>query len=286
MVETSPAQGFLARQIQAKVLDFVSNHSQFKSKLFQAKDQQEWTVLAAFVAQTSQTPNLRVVAVGTGTKSLGQSKMEQNGYLLNDCHAEVLARRSLQKSLFKELLWHGLDNDGASREKCFLLQKVEDDASGEKNQKYKLADGLKLHFYVSEPPCGDASMLQSSDNKTHWTGAKPVSTHSGGPIGQVRQLENGKQLQSAICRLKSGRSDLPDSLRSNSMSCSDKVLSWTQTGIQGSLLSHYIENPVMIDSITVEVENCSDHNLNVLKRGLTLEKRTLQQEHESPLIIS
>jgi len=44
--------------------------------------------------------------------------------LLNDCHAEVLARRSLQKSLFKELLWHELDDDATSREKCFMLQKV------------------------------------------------------------------------------------------------------------------------------------------------------------------
>ena len=50
--------------------------------------------MAAFVAQTSET-EFQVVSIGTGTKSLGRCKMEENGYLLNDCHAEVLARRSL-----------------------------------------------------------------------------------------------------------------------------------------------------------------------------------------------
>lgn len=76
--------------------------------------------------------------------------MEPNGYLLNDCHAEVLARRSLQKSLSKELLWH---LKAQNTEKAFLL------SEGSKTNKFRLKHGVKLHMYVSEPPCGDASMI-------------------------------------------------------------------------------------------------------------------------------
>ena len=82
-------------------------------------------------------------------------------------------------------------------------------------------------MYISEPPCGDASMLQKEsgtdiENKdqpnVYWTGAKPLTS-------------DGNGLQEGICRLKSGRSDLPDEQRSNSMSCSDKILSWNKIGL-------------------------------------------------------
>ena len=43
-----------------------------------------------------------------------------------------------------------------------------------------------------------------------------------------------------IPRLKPGRSDIPDDCRSESMSCSDKILKWNTIGIQGS----YIKNTI------------------------------------------
>ncbi len=33
-----------------------------------------------------------IASLATGTKSIGRSLMNPNGYVLNDCHAEELAR--------------------------------------------------------------------------------------------------------------------------------------------------------------------------------------------------
>lgn len=40
-----------------------------------------------------------VVSLATGTKSIPRSCMNEEGYVLNDCHAEILARRALLKYL-------------------------------------------------------------------------------------------------------------------------------------------------------------------------------------------
>ena len=76
--------------------------------------------------------------------------MNDEGLVLNDLHAEVLARRSLIKTLFKEMHWL---LDGEQEDVCILLEKTT-------SKKFKLRDGVKLHLYVSEPPCGDSSMLE------------------------------------------------------------------------------------------------------------------------------
>ena len=77
-------------------------------------------------------------------------------------------------------------------------------------------------MFVSEPPCGDASMIElGSEGRIHWTGAKSVG----------KEMEDGGNLLIGLCRGKSGRSDLPPDQRSNSMSCSDKILSWNEVGL-------------------------------------------------------
>jgi tRNA-specific adenosine deaminase 1 len=91
---------------------------------------------------------LEVVAMGSGTKSLGQSSYSNDGYFLKDMHAEVLARRAFQRYLLKDL----------------LIQKYLK-ANGD------LKPGVSVYMYTSRTPCGDASM---SDE--YWTGAKPIDS--------------------------------------------------------------------------------------------------------------
>lgn len=74
----------------------------------------------------------------------------------------------------------------------------------------KVKDTVSFHLYMSDSPCGDASIFSDGNNLT-FTGAKPT-------FGWKEKTQ-----QTGVLRTKSGRSDIPVSHRSTSMSCSDKI---------------------------------------------------------------
>jgi hypothetical protein len=157
---------------------------------------QEWTILAGIVVSRGREGNvqghdLAVVSLATGSKCLGPSKMKEGGRLLNDSHGEVLARRGLVSLLLGELgvlfgkanvkgddrqekhedtgARRGVgipgvesDEDNKVKDKDkdmdmdgFLLELVE----GQDPPKARLKPNLSLHMYVSQAPCGDASIF-------------------------------------------------------------------------------------------------------------------------------
>lgn len=53
--------------------------------------------LSSVVFSQRMVGSLGVVAIGTGTKCIGPSKMRNDGRILHDSHGEVIARRSFLK---------------------------------------------------------------------------------------------------------------------------------------------------------------------------------------------
>ncbi|XP_057290821.1 tRNA-specific adenosine deaminase 1-like isoform X2 [Hydractinia symbiolongicarpus] len=62
----------------------------------------EWTKMSCIV-KTDSTGAIEVLTLATGTKCIGENNRTKRGNLLNDSHAEVLARRLLMKCFYKEV---------------------------------------------------------------------------------------------------------------------------------------------------------------------------------------
>eukprot|EP00934_Nitzschia_sp_Nitz4_P006820 Nitzschia sp. Nitz4//scaffold38_size140716//106606//107985//NITZ4_003159-RA/size140716-processed-gene-0.40-mRNA-1//1//CDS//3329550114//6810//frame0 len=205
----------------------------------------EWTVFAAIVAVRQDHPP-RVVSSATGTKC---TTNRMKGCVLHDSHAEVLARRGLMRTLWLELV--GQTNSVESDK--LLLE------ASTTSEKHRLRADTHLFLYVSDSPCGDASIYATGTEKDNvlFTGAKVIVS---GNISDVQDT-NHKLLEGTSVareqtqelgklRTKSGRSNLPSHLRSTSMSCSDKVALWGMIGLQGGLLSKYVD-PIPLAGVIV-----------------------------------
>lgn len=81
-----------------------------------------------------------------GTKCVSGEHLSVSGGALNDCHAEVVARRCLCEYLYNQLELH-LEN----RSKESILEATK--------KGYKLKDGIQFHLYINTAPCGDARIF-------------------------------------------------------------------------------------------------------------------------------
>eukprot|EP00798_Chlamydomonas_sp_ICE-L_P022258 gene22258-29328_t len=139
----------------------------------------EYAVLAGFVVTQQDTetkagssPTSHVVAIGTGTKCLGGSKRSKDGNLINDSHAEAVARRALLAWLYSEasLAWQEASPTKTEAGQAAVSKQADHGVSAEASKSVFVIDpegsgrlvmkpSVQLHLYVSQPPCGDASII-------------------------------------------------------------------------------------------------------------------------------
>ncbi|XP_076799692.1 tRNA-specific adenosine deaminase 1-like [Clavelina lepadiformis] len=257
-----------------RIAEACLQHFRTLPKHGKPREGQQWTVLAAFIKEDKRN-SLNVVALGTGTSCLGSSQMCKDGRIVHDAHAEVIARRAFIRYLYFELMKIHMKDTGTST--IFTLDK--------ETGCCKLREGIRFHFYVTDPPCGDATIFPimttipkedgcqldefcakrrkicentiSRDllfNDTNRTGAKCVPGekqdphHTGSGYHEIGSL-----------RTKPGRGE-----RTHSMSCSDKIMRWNVMGWQGSLVNLFLSSPIYISVIVCGPNS----NLSALERAL------------------
>mmetsp|Transcript_2870 Transcript_2870/g.5384 ORF Transcript_2870/g.5384 Transcript_2870/m.5384 type:complete len:596 (-) Transcript_2870:1157-2944(-) len=238
------------------------------------------------------------------------------GMILHDSHAEVLARKGLIKVLWREIYLdllkdvHKTTEDVTSKrnkdDNPTVLQRVctsknNDNGDNSKDISYQLNENMQLHMYISDSPCGDASIYDiapeyntdQQPSRTTYTGAKiimpqtPYSTTNGERLDNFRRCGIDKeqiqiareavQVVSAL-RLKSGRSNLPAYMRSMSMSCSDKLCKWMVMGLQGSgLLSCFLRKSIILSTVVVS----HDRKACIKSQQQALHRAIIQRANET-----
>ena len=173
-----------------------------------------------------------VVALGTGTKCISGESISESGLALNDCHAEVIARRAFLRFLYGQLAICTKTNKDTS-----IFEKQ---VSG----KFGVKKGISFHLYISTAPCGDARVFSPADEDS--ADAHPQRRSRG----QVRvKIEAGEGTIPADGQLQTWDGILAGE-RLYTMSCSDKLARWNLLGMQGALLSLYVD-PIYLKSIII-----------------------------------
>lgn len=184
---------------------------------------------------------MKVICVTTGTKCINGEHLSVSGSVVNDCHAEIVARRCLMHFFYQQLNLHIAGSGETLADSIFQRPR-----NG--SHLYKLKSDIQLHLYINTAPCGDARVFSPHEADTV-NGDKHPNRKARGQLRTKVESGEGTIPVKSSEGIQTWDGVLQGS-RLLTMSCSDKIARWNVLGVQGSLLASVIE-PIYLTSIVL-----------------------------------
>uniref|UniRef100_G3QKY1 Adenosine deaminase RNA specific B2 (inactive) n=1 Tax=Gorilla gorilla gorilla TaxID=9595 RepID=G3QKY1_GORGO len=216
----------------------------------------------------------QVVALSSGTKCISGEHLSDQGLVVNDCHAEVVARRAFLHFLYTQLELHLSKRREDSERSIFVRLK---------EGGYRLRENILFHLYVSTSPCGDARLHSPYEITTDMHSSKHLVRKFRGHLRT--KIESGEG--TVPVRGPSAVQTWDGVLLGEqliTMSCTDKIARWNILGLQGALLSHFVE-PVYLQSIVVGSLHHTGHLARVMSHRMEgVGQLPASYRHNRPLL--
>lgn len=235
-------------------------------------------ILAAIIMKRDPEDMGVVVSLGTGNRCVKGDSLSLKGETVNDCHAEIISRRGFIRFLYSELMKY---NHHTAKNSIFELAR-----GGEKLQIKKT---VSFHLYISTAPCGDGALFDKScsDRAVESTESRHYPVFENPKQGKLRtKVENGEgtiPVESSDIVPTWDGIRLGERLRT--MSCSDKILRWNVLGLQGALLTHFLQ-PVYLKSVTLGYLFSQGHLTRAICCRVTRDGNAFEDGLRYPFIVN
>ncbi|XP_051007409.1 double-stranded RNA-specific editase B2 isoform X1 [Acomys russatus] len=215
------------------------------------------TLAGIVMTKGLDTKQAQVIVLSSGTKCISGEHISDQGLVVNDCHAEIVARRAFLHFLYTQLELH-LSKHREDPERSIFVHLKEGG--------YRLRENILFHLYVSTSPCGDARLNSPYEITTDLNSSKHIVRKFRGHLRT--KIESGEG--TVPVRGPSAVQTWDGILLGEqlvTMSCTDKIASWNVLGLQGALLCHFIE-PVYLHSIIVGSLHHTGHLARVMSHRM------------------